>query len=130
MKLNTIVLLMTATFVKPSLGFSCEVARNDIPEYDYYGCKWVGAAPACGSTDARLGDCDKDGRQLLSTTKELSISELCKYKVLQGQCCEEYGSGCWIGYKRLWCKSRSCRSKLSGLGKLQSMDEKNEREEF
>ncbi|KAI8680709.1 hypothetical protein NCS56_00476800 [Fusarium sp. Ph1] len=72
-------------------------------------CYWDGVAPACGSTSYNLGDIDGSGKVLKAWTKDQDHTNLCytisrNSEKLSGSCCRDYGSGCWGGYKRLWCE--------------------------
>lgn len=90
------ILLFTSVFASGALS-KCTWQGNQ--------CEWFGTALSCDSTDAQLGD-TKDGWTLEDWTKELSIAKICDpgYGTLYGDCCDDYGAGCWTGYKRLWCK--------------------------
>ncbi|PHH59479.1 hypothetical protein CDD82_2452 [Ophiocordyceps australis] len=73
-------------------------------------CEWFGASPFCGSTNSRLGDLDPEGREYYTSTETLTWSDLCEEptrgKDPETDCCNAYGSRCWGGYKRLWCKPK------------------------
>lgn len=91
------LLIFTAAFTSGALS-KCT--------YEGSECEWFGSAPFCGSTDANIGDKDNEGRTLEDWTKEVNIHNLCDpgWGTLYGNCCDDYGSGCWSGYKRLWCR--------------------------
>ncbi|KAI9300526.1 hypothetical protein BJ944DRAFT_253035 [Cunninghamella echinulata] len=80
----------------------------------FYGCEWWGTAPSCGTSSSSIGDMDSEGRKFVASTKCQSAREVC-WKMSHGgseygPCMEDYGRGCWSGYKRLWCKcyNKSC----------------------
>ena len=71
-------------------------------------CKWFGTAPFCGSTSHAIGD--KDGEwELIDTTENQTRKAACyafgfPSEDTPNPCLDDYGEGCIIGYKRLWCK--------------------------
>lgn len=72
-------------------------------------CYWIGSAPACGSTNFKIGEIDETGKVLKAWTKDKDHALLCTHFNKDGDrpstsCCNDYGSGCWGGYKRLWCE--------------------------
>ncbi|KAM0415871.1 hypothetical protein ACHAPT_013182 [Fusarium lateritium] len=72
-------------------------------------CYWIGEAPSCGSTEFKLEQIDETGKRLKAWTKDKNQADLCSKYNRDGDrpswdCCNDYGSGCWGGYKRLWCE--------------------------
>ncbi|KAI8093715.1 uncharacterized protein BX664DRAFT_313735 [Halteromyces radiatus] len=70
-------------------------------------CYWTD----CGTTTSEIGDVNKDGYKLVSWTNGFTQNQICNYYGSvgnplhpPGNCCGAYGSGCWKGYKGLWCK--------------------------
>ena len=75
-----------------------------ICNYDGRSCFWDGSAPSCGSTSYKLRQTGEKGDELVATTEFESAGAMCeRIKGHSTSCCEEYGGGCWSGYKRLWC---------------------------
>ncbi|KAM6535928.1 hypothetical protein FALCPG4_005453 [Fusarium falciforme] len=72
-------------------------------------CYWIGTAPFCESTKFNIGEIDETGKVLKAWTKDKNHALLCTHFNTDGDrpsksCCNDYGSGCWDGYKRLWCE--------------------------
>lgn len=74
-----------------------------MPDYIEDSCEWFGSATDCGKTSRELGDFDDDGLELVEWTKEQSASDLRFLNRISTSCYNDYGNGCWSGYKRLWC---------------------------
>ena len=73
--------------------------------YNGRKCFWDGSSPGCGSTSFKIGEWGHAGDELVATTEFENASEMClRISPFSSSCCEEYGNGCWTGYKRLWCK--------------------------
>lgn len=73
--------------------------------YDGRKCFWDGSSPGCGSTSFKIGEWGNNGDQLVASTEFQDRGEMCRrIERYSSSCCEEYGNGCWSGYKRLWCK--------------------------
>lgn len=67
-------------------------------------CEWFGSSPGCGGTGSSIGDFDDEGRELIMTTQHQDAADACERLVgYYSECREDYGNGCWTGYKRLWC---------------------------
>ncbi|KAE8162395.1 hypothetical protein BDV40DRAFT_300422 [Aspergillus tamarii] len=72
--------------------------------YNGRKCFWDGSSPSCGSTSYKIGQTGEKGDQLVATTEFENHSAMCRrMERYSSSCCEEYGNGCWSGYKRLWC---------------------------
>ena len=72
-------------------------------------CYWIGTAPFCESTKFKIGEIDETGKVLKAWTKDKDRADLCskfnhECDRPSTSCCNDYGSSCWRGYKRLWCE--------------------------
>ncbi|KAJ5927597.1 hypothetical protein N7516_009370 [Penicillium verrucosum] len=90
--------ILAISFAALSSGVSAGCAYN---EY-HWNCEWHGSSPSCGGTSHDLGYTDADGWELVKWSKDADIKHL---RSSLGYCAGSYGSSCWSGYKRLWCKS-------------------------
>ncbi|CAO3635329.1 unnamed protein product [Cunninghamella echinulata] len=73
-------------------------------------CEWFGTSPSCGSSGSSLGDIDSEDRKYVASTRCQTRLAACYAAAGHSSgrsyddCVNAYGSGCWSGYKRLWCK--------------------------
>jgi hypothetical protein len=67
-------------------------------------CEWHGTSPNCGSTNHQIGDTNEQGKVLVDWTKIKDHAVLCATHEISNECCNDYGNGCFVGYKRLWCE--------------------------
>ncbi|RMJ17167.1 hypothetical protein BHE90_001913 [Fusarium euwallaceae] len=71
-------------------------------------CEWVGTAPFCGhhaDHGGHLGiDPPHQGWLTATDTEDENIDELYERKGSEfKECYNDYGKGCWTGYKALYC---------------------------
>ncbi|CZT09084.1 uncharacterized protein RCO7_09889 [Rhynchosporium graminicola] len=66
-------------------------------------CRWYGHAPSCGTSHFSWGEYDGD-EKLIATTEYHNRHQLLYAKDINEDCFDKYGTGCWLGYKRLWYK--------------------------
>ena len=106
------IYLLATLLLSHAEAFNCYVRGTSFTE-----CYWQGDAPGCGSTDQTpypYGKVQSDGKILAISTKDTTIGSLCNDSpgevVMSGDCCSNYGAGCWSGYKRLWCRDPKGRA--------------------
>ncbi|RDA91424.1 hypothetical protein CP533_6265 [Ophiocordyceps camponoti-saundersi (nom. inval.)] len=83
--------------------------NRDTCAYQDRVCQWYGSSLSCGGSEFSQMEWNRYHdyqRQLVLSTEYASISTICKRKGLANpgkECCKMYGTGCLLGYKRLWC---------------------------
>ncbi|KAE8154878.1 hypothetical protein BDV25DRAFT_135520 [Aspergillus avenaceus] len=99
MKIQLLAISLGALFAGSTLA--CETRSGTAKN-----CEWFGTAPTCGWTNRNIGD-QVNEWTLVDWTKDKTKNTFCFAEDngnAWGTCCDDYGSECIGGYKRLWCK--------------------------
>lgn len=107
--LNTFKMLITKLIIATAAILPVAVADCT---YSNRECRWFGSSPGCGSSSSNYGEVDSEGRQYVLSTRDDNIGHICQdndverpddVEYIGASCCDDYGVGCFSGYKRLWC---------------------------
>ncbi|KAJ5096900.1 hypothetical protein N7456_007621 [Penicillium angulare] len=85
------------------LSSLASIAAADCDQNTLTRCNWHGSSPDCGNDGRAVGYTDGTWT-LTATTQYKDHTDLMEAHAISEDCYNDYGAGCWGGYKRLWFK--------------------------